>query len=88
MKKNVPVGQPSEEFGGIIVAFDHADAKHPLLQFLVLLLEARQTRLATDRQCTHERRAAEAYRQTKLERLREHNVKLNMLQWNASASLL
>ena len=49
---------------------------------------ARQTRLATDRQCTHKRRAAEGYRQTRLERLRERNVKLNMLQWNAPASLL
>ena len=49
---------------------------------------ARQTRLATDRQRTHERRAAEGYRQTRLERLRERNVKLNMLQWNGPASLL
>ena len=48
----------------------------------------RQTRLATDRQRTHEHRAAEGYRQTRLERLRERNVKLNMLQWNAPASLL
>ena len=49
---------------------------------------ARQTRLATDRQRTHERRAAEGYRQTRLGRLRERKVKLNMLQWNAPASLL
>ena len=49
---------------------------------------ARQTRVATDHQRTHERRAAEGYRQTRLERLRERNVKLNMLQWNAPASLL
>ena len=41
---------------------------------------ARQTRLATDCQRTHERRAAEGYRQARLERLCEHNVKLNMLQ--------
>ena len=39
----------------------------------------RQTRLATDRQRTHERRAAEGYRQTRLERLWDPNVKLNML---------
>ena len=49
---------------------------------------ARQTRLATDRQRTHECTAAEGYRQTRLERLRECNIKLNMLQWNAPASLL
>ena len=49
---------------------------------------ARHTRLATDRQRTHERRAAKGYRQARLERLCERNVKLNMLQWNAPASLL
>ena len=54
---------------------------------------ARQTRLATDRQRTHERTAAEQpeARQARLERLRERNVKLKMLgfgQWNAPASLL
>ena len=43
---------------------------------------ARYTRLARDRQHTHECRAAEGYRQARLERLRErNNVKLNMLQW-------
>ena len=54
---------------------------------------ARQTRLATDRQCTHEHRAAEQpkARQARLERLRERNVKLKMLgfaKWNTPASLL
>ena len=41
---------------------------------------ARQTRLATDCQRTHEHRAVEGYRQARLVRLCEHNVKLNMLQ--------
>ena len=52
--------------------------------------EVRQAGLATD---SHERRAAEqpVARQARLERLRERNVKLQMLgfaQWNAPASLL
>ena len=37
VRGGVPVG--CEEFGVTIIAFDHTDAKHPLLQFLVLLLE-------------------------------------------------
>ena len=49
---------------------------------------ARHTRLATDCQRTHECRAVEGHRQARLERLCECNVKLNMLQWNAPASLL
>ena len=49
-----------------------------------------QTRLATDRQCTHERRAAEQpeARQARLERLARELKMLGFAQWNAPASLL